>query len=303
MQELKTGSADMAFHELNRQIHLRRLEIYQANQTCESSWRERESLAPCRIWRIEKELLEKFVSELSRKCPNLKKICRTEVERIQQLRMDEFYRQESRVSQSSVNQFTVQIQELQDKVNSLNGSRDFQDLETASSSELSHVLSHLFNLSEFFRKRCRDSSPQLDTRDSCGTRRKVLENPLTPDEPTSSSSRNVSVRSLTATHCEFGSLSAGRPVVRVDDFERNTRNFARFTPRFARKFSTWNLSSRAEEGYPQNWMDMHFDKFFTFSTFQFWKTSFKIEVCSCSCYPRKQCIGSQKWRWLNQWTI
>ena len=58
--------------------------------------------------------------------------------------MDEFSQQESRVSQSSVNQFTVQIQELQDKVNSLNDSRDFQDLETASSSELSHVLSLFF---------------------------------------------------------------------------------------------------------------------------------------------------------------
>ena len=60
----------------------------------------------------------------------LKKICCTEAERTQQL-------------QSAVNQFTLQIQALQDKVNSLNDSSDFYDPETASSSGLSHVPSHL----------------------------------------------------------------------------------------------------------------------------------------------------------------
>ena len=57
--------------------------------------------------------------------------------------MDDLSRQEPHESQSTVNQFTVQMQELQVKVNSLNDSSDFHDLETASSSESSHVLSHL----------------------------------------------------------------------------------------------------------------------------------------------------------------
>ena len=202
----------MAFCESNRQIHLRCLEIYKAKQTDDNSWRE--ILTPCRLRRIEKDLFKKFVLELSRKC-------RSFLRGFAVLKLIEFNSWEwmicpdkNHVSVSpTVNQFTVQIQELQDKVNSLNDSMDFHDLETASSSELSHVLSHLLICPSSFGKRCRDSGPQLDTRDSCGTRRKVLENPLTPDEPTSSSSRNVSVRSLTATHCEVGSLSAGSPVV------------------------------------------------------------------------------------------
>ena len=44
-------------------------------------------------------------------------------------------------SQSAVNHCTVQIQEFQDKVNSLNDSREFFDPETASSSGFSHVAS------------------------------------------------------------------------------------------------------------------------------------------------------------------
>ena len=50
----------------------------------------------------------------------LKMICYTEVERTQRLRVDEPDK-----NSKKVNQFTVQIQEPQDKVNSLNDSRDF----------------------------------------------------------------------------------------------------------------------------------------------------------------------------------
>ena len=63
----------------------------------------------------------------------LKKICCTEAERTQRLRMDELSRQALQESKSTVDQFTVQIQDVQDKVNSLNDSRDFHDSETASS--------------------------------------------------------------------------------------------------------------------------------------------------------------------------
>ena len=69
------------------------------------------------------------------------KFCYTEAERAKQLRIDEFYIQEKQ-SQSTVNQLAVQIQELQDEVNSLNDSIEIFDPEPASSSGLSHVPSH-----------------------------------------------------------------------------------------------------------------------------------------------------------------
>ena len=49
--------------------------------------------------------------------------------------------------------------------------------------------------------------------------------------------------------------------------------------------------------------ELHFDKFPTPATFACWKTRFKTEVWTCSQFPRKQCYGSKKWRWLNQWVI
>ena len=110
---------------------------------------------------------------------DLKKLCCTEAERAQQLRIDELSRQEKE-SQSAVNQLTVQIQEFQDKVNSLNDSMEFNDPESASSSGLSHVPSHPLSgtLS-------RDSCLQPDTQNSFCLSGNVFENLPAPSEPPS----------------------------------------------------------------------------------------------------------------------
>ena len=71
-------------------------------------------------------------------------------------------------SQSTVNHFTVQIHELQDKVNSLNDSTKFFDLETASSSGLSHVAGQRVSIPSRRGMLRRDSCLQLDTRNSFG---------------------------------------------------------------------------------------------------------------------------------------
>ena len=68
-----------------------------------------------------------------------------------------------------MNLLTVQIQEFQDKVDSLNDPRDFRDLETASSSGLSHVHRHPPSVPSSFGNPCRDPCPQPDTRNSLGT--------------------------------------------------------------------------------------------------------------------------------------
>ena len=54
----------------------------------------------------------------------MRKMCCTEGERAKQLRIDALDGQEGE-SKSTVNQLMVQIQELQDKVYSLNGAREF----------------------------------------------------------------------------------------------------------------------------------------------------------------------------------
>ena len=128
----------------------------------------------------------------------------------------------------------------------------------------------------------RDSCQQRDTRNLCGTSGNVFEDLLAPNEPTAACFGNA--RSLTASHCEPVSVNTRRLAAQEEVFSRNTQNFAR-------KFSTWNPTSHAEEACPQNCMvqqprnqvsEMHFDKILIPSTFQCSTTSFTTEVCSRS---------------------
>ena len=78
-----------------------------------------------------------------------KKLCCTEEERAKQLRIDELSRQEKE-SQSAMNQQTVQIQKVQDKVNEFleRFQKGFHDPATASSSGLSLYLQSPYEYSE-----------------------------------------------------------------------------------------------------------------------------------------------------------
>ena len=82
MQELKTESADMSLRELNRQIHSHRMEPHHANQTYEM---ERASLAPNSTRKItSRNSYWNFPGK-----GELEKTCCTEVERMQQLSVDD----------------------------------------------------------------------------------------------------------------------------------------------------------------------------------------------------------------------
>ena len=97
----------------------------------------------------------------------LKRICCSEVQReLKNYERMNFLDTNCRKAVHS-NQLTVQVQELQDRVNFLNDSSVVKDPETASSSGSFHVLSHPFIFPNSFGKPCRDSSPQPDTQNLC----------------------------------------------------------------------------------------------------------------------------------------
>ena len=196
----KKKSADMVLRESNRQIHSHRMGLYQANQVYENSRREQIPLF-AEMENRERDVQESRIRTLQA-IEELTKICCTEAERTQRLRMHELSRQELQESQSTVSQLTVRIEEFRDTVNALNGSRDFHDSETASSTGLSHVPSHPEIVQCSFGIPCRDSCPQPDTRNLCGTSGHVFENLSASDEPTASCSRNVYARRSTAMHGE-----------------------------------------------------------------------------------------------------
>ena len=87
------------------------------------SKREREELATHRIGQKRKVLQEDRMRNLQ-EMKDLQKLRCTEAERAKHLRIDKISVQE-RESQSILNHLTFQIQELQDKVNSLSDSREY----------------------------------------------------------------------------------------------------------------------------------------------------------------------------------
>ena len=130
----------------------------------------------------------------------LEKTCCTEAERTQQLRVDDLSRQELQGSQSTLYQLTVQIQELQDRANSLNESRGYHDPETARSSGLSHVPTHPMIVPSSSGNGAEILARSLIHGTHMVRRETLFENPSASDEPTASCSRNVYARRPTATH-------------------------------------------------------------------------------------------------------
>ena len=148
------------------QLHSQRIELYQANQLKDQTRREKSWLCD------ELEMRNKASQEdRARNCQEseeLPRFCRTEAEGVRQLRSEELSAQKEQ-SKSTVHQLMVQIQELQDKVNSMNDAKEFCDPETASSSGLSHVPSQPMSIPSPRGMINRDSCLQLDTRKSLGT--------------------------------------------------------------------------------------------------------------------------------------
>ena len=112
-----------------------------------------------------------------------------------------------------------------------------------------------------------------------------------PDEPTTSSSRNVYARSTTVMCGEPLLSNARTPAAKINETNRDTQSLALPTPRFARKVSNWNSPKNVKGTYPQNIMVSNRGirsrecisiNSLTLQHSQCWKMSFKTDECSCS---------------------
>ena len=104
----------------------------------------------------------------------LRRICCEERDRARQLRIDELSVQQEE-NPSTVNLLLARIQELHDKVNSLNDPKEFYDPGTASSSGMSHVPSQPLSFPRPRGSISRDSCLPHETRNSMGTSGDVFE--------------------------------------------------------------------------------------------------------------------------------
>ena len=197
-----------------------------------------------------------------------------------------------------MNQLTFQIQELQDKVNSLTDSSVFHAPETASSSGLSHVPSHHLIVVSLFRvlvecpativARSLIHGTVLVHRETFSTihlhqmNREHLLPEMCMEEVLPLHIANLVPKQIKI-GCENGSIEK--------TYFKTLQYLHRDLPGC---FQLGILPLIAEGTYPQNYMveqprsqvsEKHVDQFHDLLTFQCWKTSFKTEVRSCSGFP------------------
>ena len=101
-----------------------------------------------------------------------------EFKRAQELRIDEFSRHELRESRATFQELTSQTQELQDRVNFMNDSREFQDVESICSGKSSHIPSQPAIVPSPCGTLSRNQSLRPDTWNLLGTSGNVFGSPL-----------------------------------------------------------------------------------------------------------------------------
>ena len=212
-----------------------------------------------------------------------------ELKRAQELRVDEFSVQKLRESHDTKQKLTSQIQELQERVNCMNDSGEFQDMESNYSGNISHVPSQPAVVPIPRSMLSRDRSMPFDTWNLSETQGNVFGNPRPMFDSTQIPCQGIlHSTNPSATGAIPVQVSTGRPVARSEERIGST------TPMqmSARRPSTMNSFLPAE--VPQNCMaaqqrlqisELPFDKFSTPSSFSYWKIRFKTQVISRSDFP------------------
>ena len=209
----------------------------------------------------------------------LRRICLEETERARQVRTNELYVQK-KDEPSTVNQFLSQIQDLQDKVHALNEEKEFYDLETASSSGMSHVPSQPSRIPSPRGMLSRHSGLPHHTRNSMGTSGNVFEI-LPPQERISPSLPGTAMRQGEGVRREPQSSTIPTP----QDLPGIMVSPA----------SYWrNLFSKLYDGSSEVCIsELHFGKVPDPDDFQCWRVNFKTEVCVKHTVPSTHNVVDQ----------
>ena len=198
-----------------------------------------------------------------------------------------------RESHATIQELTSKIQQLQERVNCVNDSRNFQDFESICSGKLSYSRSGSASSysKSTFKAKLRQTLATWHMESVWDTGKTFL-----------------SIHVLYSSHHkyfikEFFTLrikvpvesqyrrSTGRLVAKGEEQTGNTIPI----PIFARRPPTMSsLPSAMVDQQRLHISELHFDKFPTLSTFSSWKIRFKTQVCSCSGFP------SEAMLWIKQ---
>ena len=159
-------NSDIALFEINQEFESQRLQLHQANQWADQAQRDKISL--CGEMEMRNGLFRENQRKACQEIEELRRLCCEETDLARQAGIDELSMHQKK-NPTTVTQLLTQIQDLQNKVNSLSDAREPDDLATASSSGASHVPSESSTVPSPSTMFCCDSGLPHDTRNSMGT--------------------------------------------------------------------------------------------------------------------------------------
>ena len=154
-------NSDIALYGINQEFESQRFQLQQASRWADQAQRDKK---PMENWKRGMDSSEKI----------LRRICCEETDRARQARIDDLSMHQER-NPTTVSRLLTQIQDLQNKVNSLSEARENHDPESGSSSGSTHVLSQPSTNPSPKTTPCRDSGLPHDTRHFAGTSGNVFE--------------------------------------------------------------------------------------------------------------------------------
>ena len=221
-----------------------------------------------------------------------------EVKRAQEHRPYEVSVQKLRENQETIQKFTSQLQQMQDQMNSIHDSGDFQDVESTFSGRLSHVSSQPVMIPSSRSLLSLDKRLPLDTWNQSGFQENVFGNQFsTFDTP-----RDHPLRTRSDDVQRNGEAvpEAGRTKT-IHTSEDRLNHGTIPMPTFATRPLT--SSSTMLVKLPQNYMvgqqrqqisELQFDKFPNPQSFSVWRIRFKNQATTCSDFPPSACVVHQR---------
>ena len=163
-QEHQVGSLNSCINELQQQAYAQGLELQDAHHGYIEARREQV--------RSQEELSMKEKLLPDTQTRNVHGM--GEMKRTQELRVDELSAQKLRESHETIQKLTSEIREMQEQMNSMNDSGDFQDVESNYSGRLSYVSSQLVMIPSSRSMLSRDKRLPFDTWNSPGSQENVF---------------------------------------------------------------------------------------------------------------------------------
>ena len=228
-----------------------------------------------------------------------------ELKRFQGSTFETFSRRKLIEDRDTILDLTAKIHELQNEVNCMNVSRDFEDAESVRSGQ-SHVTSQPVSfpshpnpggmLSRSLGMPSRNNGPPSiwDTHGKSGN---VFANPTPSSSAPYPQDLNPWISNVSE-HTSPHVMSENKTPVQDQRCQSgpSARNSvipceAEFSKNYGADQQRLQIS------------DLHFDKFSTPATLACWKIRFRLRYVLVHNFLRKLCNGSKRWRWLNQWII